>query len=904
MLHKMVCVWWRLILRSLRLGKNRVQMFLYKNWRMAKKYLRPYLRLTRKKMLYVSHKSMPWFKKHREYIYQALQVYLKPLGLRRNVPYAARFVLVFSLVLILAFGNILPNISFWLGDKKIETGPKVAHAVGEALSQAHFGWRANNGSEDWWNLDFKNRRKITFDNTPAGENLTNFPMPIKLTADANDEWSAANIDYSKTKDHGFDVRFVDSSGNMLKHEIENWDETSTSTAWVKVPTLTGTSTTDYIYMYYNNTATTTSGAATSSVWSNSYTGVYHLTATSTAARKWDDSSEVTGTLSVTNANNSGVTINATALLGKGVTFGGTDADYMSKATAAFSSPPGTICSVYKSASTLNTQGLASVGGADAAYHGIMLDGGVAGDPDIAETRSGGTSAKATTANGTTVGKWQYVCGTWTTSAQRNAILNAGAPVANTTNLSPTVTGTGIGLLFDGVPGSPANGTIDEVRYSNVARTADWIQAEYRYGFASSTTHEFATEEAFDSTASFLASEDVAITGQSTASTTRLRVMMDETAGVATTTTYQLEYATSTIVGYTACSALSTWYPVDKTSSSTSVTWKMSPTAAFAHRDSSSNFSGSLTDPTGSFTASELLDRAATTSPITLSAGNFTELEWAIQAGADADGDSYCFRVTNADDATNITYAKYPRVSMATSSQTLTQNQFRIYQNADQLTPTTAWDSLAVNESISSSKQRIRTGDFFRLRMNITISASALSASSQAFTLQYAPLPSGTCATLAASAWVNLGSPGHPQTAFRLKDNSFGASQAVTTLLLSASDVAGLYSEVNPSTTNPNSVAVGQDVEYDWPIEYSSSAYSDTTFCFRMVKSSATVLDTYTNYPQVLIAILGGGSEAGGGAPSGAGQQGGGGFGGGSEVFLWGGWMMFANLFMQLFGFMQ
>jgi hypothetical protein len=210
-------------------------------------------------------------------------------------------------------------------------------------------------------------------------------------------------------------------------------------------------------------------------------------------------------------------------------------------------------------------------------------------------------------------------------------------------------------------------------------------------------------------------------------------------------------------------------------------------------------------------------------------------------------------------------------------------------------------------------------------MNVTVSSGSLSASSQAFTLQYAALTSGTCATLGATTWVNVGSTGDPQKAFRLKDNSFGASQAVTTLLLSASGVAGLYSEVNPSTTNPNTVSAGQDVEYDWPLEYSVSSYSDTTFCLRMVKSGGTALDTYTNYPQVLVAIFGsgtevggspgggsvqtggtsgGGSEVGGGAPSGAGQQGGGGSGGGSEVFLPGQWMMFAQLFTQLFGFMQ
>jgi hypothetical protein len=128
----------------------------------------------------------------------------------------------------------------------------------------------------WWNASWLSRKKITFDNTGATtSDLTSFAVPVCLRATANAICGA--IDYSKTQNSGQDIRFVDANGTTtLPYEIEKWDETGTSTVWVKVPKINNATTTDYIWMYYNNTGAS-DAQATTTVWSGSDAqGVWHM----------------------------------------------------------------------------------------------------------------------------------------------------------------------------------------------------------------------------------------------------------------------------------------------------------------------------------------------------------------------------------------------------------------------------------------------------------------------------------------------------------------------------------------------------------------------------------------------------------------------------------------------------
>ncbi len=127
-------------------------------------------------------------------------------------------------------------------------------------------------TSSWYNSSWAYRRKITFNNSTQAENLTNFPVLVKL--------DSTRINYSGTQDSGQDIRFTDSDGTtLLSYEIEKWDETGNSFVWVKVPQIDASSSTDYIYMYYGNSSAADAQAATS-VWDSNYVMVQHLNETS------------------------------------------------------------------------------------------------------------------------------------------------------------------------------------------------------------------------------------------------------------------------------------------------------------------------------------------------------------------------------------------------------------------------------------------------------------------------------------------------------------------------------------------------------------------------------------------------------------------------------------------------
>ena len=123
-------------------------------------------------------------------------------------------------------------------------------------------------SAAWWNGAWGQRRKLPFDNAAQTENLTDFPVLVSLTSD--------RIDYAAIQNAGEDIRFIDTDGlTELTYEIESWDESGTSYVWVKVPQIDGSSNSDYIWIYYDNIGAADNQDAPN-VWTNGYSGVWHL----------------------------------------------------------------------------------------------------------------------------------------------------------------------------------------------------------------------------------------------------------------------------------------------------------------------------------------------------------------------------------------------------------------------------------------------------------------------------------------------------------------------------------------------------------------------------------------------------------------------------------------------------
>jgi len=120
----------------------------------------------------------------------------------------------------------------------------------------------------WWNSNWDYRMKLTFNNEVQTENLTNFPVMVKLNTD--------NFDYSKCNNDGSDIRFIDNNGfDELNYEIELWNNTENSTIWVNVTQINAESDTDFMYIYYGN-SNAVDNQNPERVWNDGYAGVWHM----------------------------------------------------------------------------------------------------------------------------------------------------------------------------------------------------------------------------------------------------------------------------------------------------------------------------------------------------------------------------------------------------------------------------------------------------------------------------------------------------------------------------------------------------------------------------------------------------------------------------------------------------
>jgi hypothetical protein len=117
---------------------------------------------------------------------------------------------------------------------------------------------------------YTNRKKITISNTNVISDLTNFPVMVKFTSDA-DIGGLARSD-------GYDIRFTSSDGaTLLNYERELFSISSgnaSGTFWVCVPTVASASPTD-IYIYFGK-ADASSDTSTRTFWDGDYSNIYHF----------------------------------------------------------------------------------------------------------------------------------------------------------------------------------------------------------------------------------------------------------------------------------------------------------------------------------------------------------------------------------------------------------------------------------------------------------------------------------------------------------------------------------------------------------------------------------------------------------------------------------------------------
>ncbi|HLE48845.1 MAG TPA: DUF2341 domain-containing protein [Patescibacteria group bacterium] len=327
---------------------------------------------------------------------------------------------------------------------------------------------------------WQNRLKLTFDNSAASEDLNYFPVLVKL--------NSGRIDYSKTKDAGEDIRFYDSNGTTaLPYEIEKWDESGTSLVWVNVPNIPTGSTTDYIWLYYNNPGAA-DAQAPSDVWNNDYELIYHLP-NGTALSAIDS----------TTSDNDGTITGATATAGQidgGADYNGSQYIYK---TTPVNLPTGTAARTseawIKFGSTTTSRALGGWGansGSGDRWNFWYDSGSMLG---VENQGYGGVFSFTYDTN------WHHLAAT---SAQGNTsmadillYLDGELQTTSTVGGANTINTSGSEFALATIPGAVNNnnwtGSMDEFRVSSIVRPASWIKASYMTG--ADTFNTYGGEEA-------------------------------------------------------------------------------------------------------------------------------------------------------------------------------------------------------------------------------------------------------------------------------------------------------------------------------------------------------------------------------------------------------------------------
>ena len=325
---------------------------------------------------------------------------------------------------------------------------------------------------DWTQLDFSHRRLLTLKDTSSYGTLSNFPIMIRL--------DSTRIDYDLMRGDGADIRFTDSSGALLSHELETWSAGGISTLWVKLPIMSSQTT---IWMYYaNSSAADTSD--TTNAWSN-YAAVWHMHNTPTGA-----AGDINDSLGATNGTSAGTMAACTAPVdrrGGCLVFDGVD-DTVQGANGAATNLTGEVtvtARVRMSAVGIDQKIFSNqydnLGGVDSG--GFKL--GVFNNDKLEfEVRDAGNAPylNRSVGGGTTLttNTWYFVAGTYSQTGQyirtyingtldRESTLVAGV-------LSQSDTMLRIGMSTE-ANSNEFSGSIDEVRVHAGILTDSWLAAQ-------------------------------------------------------------------------------------------------------------------------------------------------------------------------------------------------------------------------------------------------------------------------------------------------------------------------------------------------------------------------------------------------------------------------------------------
>ncbi|MEM6730340.1 MAG: DUF2341 domain-containing protein, partial [Myxococcota bacterium] len=331
------------------------------------------------------------------------------------------------------------------------------------------------GQSDWLDGTSSRRLALTFNNAARTDTLTDFPVLVTFDGSV--------VDYGDIQPDADDLRWYDSDGTLLSHEVERWEPSGTSSVWVRVPRIEGASDSDGIAVYYGD-ASATSVEDVAGVWSNGFVAVWHMNSGAL------DSSGMgvngTSTLAL-NAPQSTAGVLAGAQL-----FDGSEYAELGSFDVA---PTGTVTHDGITLSgwvradgftgVSDNRILSKASGTSNANHWWMLGTREQGAEVRARFRlkTAGTTTELIGGSSTVLlDEWTFLSATYNGSlmqAYQDGVFAGSTGKSGAVNLSDTVP-----VWLGANPPDAYRGwigAIDEVRIASVARSEAWLRAEYLAG---------------------------------------------------------------------------------------------------------------------------------------------------------------------------------------------------------------------------------------------------------------------------------------------------------------------------------------------------------------------------------------------------------------------------------------
>lgn len=326
---------------------------------------------------------------------------------------------------------------------------------------------------------------VALANYTPSETLTNFPLLVVLGTNVN------GFSYNQfASPQGWDLRFTSSDGvTELPYELEKWNTNGNSYAWVLIPVMNSNAS---FYVNWGNAANTAQKSYTTNgtVWTNSFIGVWHL----------PDGSTLSAKDSTTNARNGTITgaVAANGVVDGAGSFDGNTTTLVTIGNMGALPPQGTIGFWMSPALLENWRNPLTT-----KYSATPNNAGFRWEADASGSFAVITGDDAGNLNGYSYGSslvtnsWYWVQFAWNTNSSNAQGFFNGVSVFNSSdNRWPTTMpdvrfGTGFSTARNW------RGSLDEIRFSNIARSSNWLWAEYMT-MASNTvlsTYGTATESA-------------------------------------------------------------------------------------------------------------------------------------------------------------------------------------------------------------------------------------------------------------------------------------------------------------------------------------------------------------------------------------------------------------------------